>query len=694
MQRSTFFVLTCGLLASGIAAQDSRFSESTSVVAVEVPVQVVVEGAPVKDLTRENFEVYDGRTKQELTGFEVIDLKMAPTAVAVEAPPIAARRHFLFLFDLTFSDPESLVKARQAARDMVATRLHPSDLVAVATYGQSRGPQLVLGFTGDRRQAQLALDTLGVPQLLDRAPDPLRLALSDYESSTPPPATISGNAADAKSGRDAAILENFQQMAMSSDRANRANMVGRVSALTRSFADLARMMSGVRGRKYVVYLSEGFDNTLLSGTEGGDDQATRSAIESGETWKVDSEARFGSTRTQNDMEKMLEEFRRADCVIQAVNIGGLRVGGDQRSRASGEAGLLLMAKDTGGELFQNFNNLGEAMSQMLDRTSVTYVLTFQPDVKADGSYRRIDVRLKNAPRGARLVHRPGYYAPKPYAERAGMEKQLAAAEAIVGGHEAGGLDMSVLVAPFRPLSGKAYVPVLIEVSGASLLAGVSGELAATEVYVYAFDADGHVRDFVVQSVGLDLKKAPPQLKQTGFKFFAHLDLDAGAYSVRAFVRNGSTGASALRVASIVVPGAGGEASLLPPLVPEQEGKWWVARETLAANEPPPAYPFMLGKTAYVPAARPAFAGPTLLVIAGANIDKIAVYALEMQDFSGKTVATVAVTGLQRVQGDVDRLAGRIDAKAVAPGLYQAALVANLGGKSIRSSPLTIEVVRQ
>jgi len=233
-----------------------------------------------------------------------------------------------------------------------------------------------------------------------------------------------------------------------------------------------------------------------------------SAIEAGETWKVDSEARFGSTRTQNDMEKMLEEFRRADCVIQAVNIGGLRVGGDQRSRIAGEAGLLLMAKDTGGELFQNFNNLGEAMGQMLDRTSVTYVLTFQPDVKADGSYRRIDVRLKNAPRGARLVHRPGYYAPKPYAERAGMEKQLSAAEAIVGGHEAGGLDMSVLVAPFRPLSGKAYVPVLIEVSGASLLAGVSGDLAAAEVYVYAFDADGHVRDFVVQSVGLDLKKAP------------------------------------------------------------------------------------------------------------------------------------------------------------------------------------------
>ena len=54
---------------------------------------------------------------------------------------------------------------------------------------------------------------------------------------------------------------------------------------------------------------------------------------------------------------------------------------------------------------------------MLTRTSVTYVLAFQPKkLKLDDKYHRLKVRLKNGAKGARIVHRPGYYPPKPYAE--------------------------------------------------------------------------------------------------------------------------------------------------------------------------------------------------------------------------------------------------------------------------------------
>ena len=49
----------------------------------------------------------------------------------------------------------------------------------------------------------------------------------------------------------------------------------------------------------------------------------------------------------------------------------------------------------GGELYDNFNNLGEAMGQMLDRTSVTYLLAFQPkNLKFDGKYRKLKIKLK------------------------------------------------------------------------------------------------------------------------------------------------------------------------------------------------------------------------------------------------------------------------------------------------------------
>src|SRR6185436_4230841 len=85
-----------------------------------------------------------------------------------------------------------------------------------------------------------------------------------------------------------------------------------------------------------------------------------------------SNERFGDTKSTNRVEKMLDEFRRADCIIQAVDITGLRADGDQGPRlADGKGALLQMAKDTGGEFFENFNDLNAAMAKMLKNTSVT-----------------------------------------------------------------------------------------------------------------------------------------------------------------------------------------------------------------------------------------------------------------------------------------------------------------------------------
>src|SRR6185436_14438879 len=156
-----------------------QFSESTQVLVVEVPVQVVgKDGQPVRGLTANDFEVFEGRKKLPVTGFEVLDLKVGQEAAPAAGMPTAARRHFLMMFDLSSSEPQSILKARQAAEDVLHT-LHPTDLVAVATYSQANGPQLILGFTPDRNQVKTALQTLGMPQLVDRSPDPLRLVMTE-----------------------------------------------------------------------------------------------------------------------------------------------------------------------------------------------------------------------------------------------------------------------------------------------------------------------------------------------------------------------------------------------------------------------------------------------------------------------------------------------------------------------------------
>src|SRR6185436_9714598 len=101
-----------------LPAQQPTFEGTSQVVAVEVPVNVIDrDGHAVRGLDRADFEVFDGNEPQKLTGFEVIDLKVVQSgSAAAAAPPVenlpaGARRHFLFLFDLSFSSPTSILKA-------------------------------------------------------------------------------------------------------------------------------------------------------------------------------------------------------------------------------------------------------------------------------------------------------------------------------------------------------------------------------------------------------------------------------------------------------------------------------------------------------------------------------------------------------------------------------------------------------
>jgi hypothetical protein len=178
----------------------------------------------------------------------------------------------------------------------------------------------------------------------------------------------------------------------------------------------------------------------------------------------------------------------------------------------------------------------------------------------------------------------------------------------MSGEESGTISTSVLAAPFQTAGEKAYVPVLIEVDGKTLTANTTGTSLPAEIYVYALDETGAVHDFLSQTLGLDLAKAGPALKQTGLKFFGHVDLMPGDYSLRVLVRNGVSGASSMRVVPVHVPNfAQGQPALLPAFFPEAPGRWLLAKEAPRGEGKQPAYPFMLKQEAYIPAGRPQIA---------------------------------------------------------------------------------------
>lgn len=605
-------------------AAPPAFSGGTQVLSVEIPVQVVRGGEPVRGLTANDFEIWEGRRRVPLAGFEALDLT-ALTGVPASVPS-AARRHFLFLFDLAFSDPNSILRARQAAAGLLG-QLHPADLVAVATYSATRGPQLALGFTSDRRQIDNALESLGLPGLTARPLDPLRLVVGE--------ALGAGNAAGGgvvplsrdplSQATDAATLLKLDAITSSVEGADRVALRGHVDRFTRSLSELARQMAVVEGRKYVVFLSEGFDSALIQGTpDAGRQEEMRENVLHGESWRIDPEERYGLASTGNGLERMLEEMRRADCVIQAVDVGGLRTGNGASEgvqRLGGRDSLLMMAKGTGGDLYESFNDLSAALGQMLQRTGVTYVLSIEPDLQTPAEYHRLRVELKKPLSGARVVHRPGYRAPRPFVEQDPIEKLLEAANQVMSGEESDDVSTAVLATPFKSAGEKAYVPVLIEIDGATLLAGRQPPTLPVEVYVYALDGLGAVHDFLTQTVGLDLARTGTILRQGGVKFFGHLDLLPGDYSLRVLVRNTVTGVSGLRVVPLRVPAfAQGEAALLPPLFPQSPDHWLVVQEEGRSEAVRPDYPFLLRNQPFVPAARPELTPgkDSWLLVTGAN----------------------------------------------------------------------------
>src|ERR1700720_1576457 len=79
--------------ARGQKKGEGVVQEKASVTVIEVPVNVLgKDGKPLAGLTAADFELYDNGRKQEITGFEVADLR-PPAAAAVnpfgEAPRAA-----------------------------------------------------------------------------------------------------------------------------------------------------------------------------------------------------------------------------------------------------------------------------------------------------------------------------------------------------------------------------------------------------------------------------------------------------------------------------------------------------------------------------------------------------------------------------------------------------------------------------
>jgi VWFA-related protein len=578
--------------------------EEARVVVVEVPVNVVDrDGKPVEGLKAEDFEVFDDGKPQTITGFEILDQRRALAPPAPGEPPMnpAASRHFLILFDLSFASVQGVVRARHSARDFVVTRMKELDTAAIATYSVETGFRLIVGFTGDRTQLAVAVDTLGLPNLVQRNPDPLALLVTQPNQVSEGPFAITGG--DPGSGLDAAMGEALENLQTMFEKSHRAIYRDRVSRMLESFGKLAVSLDAVPGRKHILYLSEGFDSRELSGATSANAGAREAewAIR-GQTWKIDNDSRFGNTDLKNQMTRALALFNRSDCIIHSVDIGGLRTGVAMTANdipVNGQESLFYMSEETGGQFLKNANEMSSSFDKLLERTGLIYLLAFQPvRVPENGKFHTLKVRVKN--KSWQVSARSGYYEPKSQKTLSPIEKTLAQAAAVTAALPKTDIPAWVLAAPLPAVEGLSRVPVIVEIPGDRLLKSHEGSKMNLDIFVYAIDKQGQTRDYLFQPLGIDLSKTEATLAKGGIKYYGVLTLGPGDYTLRTLVRNNENGRFGVTITPVKVSGST-EAVTLPPLFLE-EGRQWIMVKGKARSDADSSaeYPFAIAGQSFIP----------------------------------------------------------------------------------------------
>jgi VWFA-related protein len=583
------------LLLLPLFAFAQKFEEKVTIAYVEVPVTVLAkDGTPVRGLTKENFEIRDDGDKRAIESFDAVDFAAeggaAPKAISPLNP--ASRRNFLLLFDLSYSNPQSVTRAQEAARNFIARSIGGRDLVAIGILDVDRGFRFVTAFTTDRN---LLIAAIKDPAHF-RSFDPLQISGNTFVEADPQQRAGIGGTDRADAG-----MESMRDIARQSGQLNDSFRRTRVRRQVELLADVARSLQRLAGRKHLVLLSEGFDPRLVQGRGAGgmENQAEEdAAAEHGELWKIDSDKRFGSSDSQKSIQLMADQFRRADVILHAVDIQGLRVANDVQggARFNSNEGLFLLANSTGGTVFRNSNDITTEFDKLTRQHEVVYVLGFRAPAGRAGQFHELKVKLVDVP-GARVTHRGGYYDA---GAESLVERTLSTAEIIVNDIVQTDVGVHALAAAFPGDGARSQVPVVLEISGADLVKHAKNDRATTDVFVYAFDENGIVRDTVHQRMTLDVTQVGERLRAAGVRFYGTLDLPPGRYALKSLVRVAESNRNGYQRVDLVVPEPG-DVAVVRPLFFADPGNWVMVKS--ASDNPKAPYPFVLGEDTFIPAAR-------------------------------------------------------------------------------------------
>jgi VWFA-related protein len=518
---------------------DKTESEDTLRLAVTlVQADVVVtdsKGRPVTDLKREDFEVLEDGRPHEITNFSYISLERPAVASKPEAvkegedaPPVPVsqmraeqvRRTIALVVDDLESSFESVVYMKDSLRKFVDEQMQEGDIVTIIRTGAGVGA--LQQFTTDKRQLRAAINRI-------RWKPSSRAGITGTAPvDTSPKADTNILTEDASRGRE--DTEKYDR---------EIQMLGKIGALN-------LVVKGMRdwpGRKMVMFFSDGFvihnsieiSQRLLDVLRRVTDLANRNSV----------------VIYTMDARGLETDFSAADAQVQGATDGrsiGNLLGVRSQARFLPQEGLAYLAKQTGGFLIKNTNNLNKGIERILDDQRGYYLIGYIPEKTSkseESKGHKVEIRVKRP--GLEVRSRSSFYraaSEVPSSSKRNPSDRML--DALSSPFSSGDFDLKLTSLFAHDAATGSFIQSLlhIDLRGITFKKQSDGWMnSKVEIHAVAFGDNGQVVDRVSRPYNIQMREDTfERYSREGLVYSINVPVKyAGPYQLRALVLDVASG---------------------------------------------------------------------------------------------------------------------------------------------------------
>jgi VWFA-related protein len=487
------------------------------------------QGKAVKDLGKDDFEIWDEGKTKKITEFETHDLTLGVRRAKpeLEAPGLlpapALNRKYFFFFDFAFNDSAGISTSKKAALDFLDTMVQAGDEIGILSFDVFRGLVLNEYLTTDYLKIREVINEISAKRYLGRAAD----AQSDYIKSFEEVAS--------------ALSDELKDMIGNLIRQEERTYEVQAGDFIKAIDAFSKAVRYISGNKSIVLFSFGIANYVLYGSQ---------------KYLTSSMSRFGETHLRGAYSDMCKSLAASNCSIYSVNTYSSGSKRFLERDLAGDAPLKQLSQETGGKYFDNIKSYEKINEEIQNITGSYYVLGYPIAEKWDGEHHTIKVKVKR--KGCEVHGQTGYFNPKPFTEYSEDEKVLHLIDLALSEkpHLQEAVDFPVNVVPYA-VGEKADLAVLAEIP-VGKLAKVGGGIIEFVTIVFNDKND----------IALLQRKELSRWPASSMQAFAKslISIPPGRYECRVVLRDMTTGQGARGSNQIVIPEKP-EAGLLSSIYP-------------------------------------------------------------------------------------------------------------------------------